>query len=151
MHNFAYLRPKSIDEAISLMESYGEGARYIADDRDILVKNKEKKFSPDFLISLRHIPELAYIRYQKAKGILRIGSITTHSMLEKSPLIGQRYPILSDAVDTIGSAQIRNVATIREHNANAILDAIGIRINNLALPRRKSSRPLREREGHETQ
>ncbi len=56
MHNFAYLRPKSIDEAISLMESYGEGARYIADDRDILVKNKEKKFSPDFLISLRHTP-----------------------------------------------------------------------------------------------
>jgi CO/xanthine dehydrogenase FAD-binding subunit len=124
MRNFAYLRPKSIDDAFSLMESYGERARYIAGDRDILVKIKEQKLFLDVLISLRHIPKLAYMRYQKAKGILRIGSITIHRMREKSPLIGQRYPILSDAVNTIGSVQIRNVTTIRGDIVNAVPDVI---------------------------
>ncbi len=125
MHTFEYLKPKSIDEAISLMESHGEKARYIAGGTDILVKIKEKKVLPDFLISLRHIPELAYIRYEEAEGILRIGSMTTHRMLEKSLVIRQRYPILSDAVDNIGSVQIRNVASIGGNIVNAVPSADG--------------------------
>ncbi|NIS60893.1 MAG: xanthine dehydrogenase family protein subunit M [Proteobacteria bacterium] len=125
MHKFSYFRPTSIDEAISLMESHGERARYIAGGTDILVKIREKKVLPDFLISLRHIPELAYIRYEEAKGILRIGSMTTHRMLEKYPLIREKYPILSDAVDHIGSVQIRNVATIGGNIVNAVPSADG--------------------------
>ena len=125
MHTFEYLRPKSIDEAISLMESYGERARYIAGGTDILVKIKEKKVLPDFLISLRHIPDMAYINYEEAKGVLRIGSMTTHRMLEKSSLIRGRYPILTDAVDNIGSVQIRNVATIGGNIVNAVPSADG--------------------------
>jgi CO/xanthine dehydrogenase FAD-binding subunit len=125
MHIFEYLRPGTIDEAISLMESHGEKARYIAGGTDILVKIKEKKVLPDFLISLRHIPDMAYVRYEEAKGILRIGSMTTHRMLEKSPLIRQSYPILSDAVDNIGSVQIRNVATIGGNIVNAVPSADG--------------------------
>ena len=125
MHTFEYLRPKSIDEAISLMESHGERARYIAGGTDILVKIKEKKVLPDFLISLRHIPDMAYINYEEAKGVLRIGSMTTHRMLEKSSLIRGRYPILTDAVDNIGSVQIRNVATIGGNIVNAVPSADG--------------------------
>jgi carbon-monoxide dehydrogenase medium subunit len=125
MHTFEYLKPKSIDEAISLMESHGEKARYIAGGTDILVKIKEKKVLPDFLISLRYIPNLAYIRHEEAKGILKIGSMTTHRMLEKSPLIRGKYPVLSDAVDNIGSVQIRNVATIGGNIVNAVPSADG--------------------------
>jgi len=125
VHHFEYLMPKSIDEAISLMEGHGERARYIAGGTDILVKIKEKKAKPDFLISLRHIPDMAYIDYEEATGILRIGSMTTHRMLEKSPLIRERYPILSDAADNIGSVQIRNVATIGGNIVNAVPSADG--------------------------
>ena len=107
------------------MEGHGERARYIAGGTDILVKIREKKVFPDLLISLRHIPDMAYIRYEEAKGILRIGSMTTHRMLEKSPLIRRRYPILSDAVDHIGSVQIRNVATIGGNIVNAVPSADG--------------------------
>jgi CO/xanthine dehydrogenase FAD-binding subunit len=69
------------------MESHGEGARHIAGETDILVKIKEKKVLPDFLISLTRIPDLAYITYQEPSGILHMDSMTTHRMLEKSPLI----------------------------------------------------------------
>jgi len=125
MHVFQYLTPRTIDEAISLMESHGERARYIAGGTDVLVKIKEKKVLPDFLISLRHIPDLAYIRHEDARGILRIGSMTTHRMLQKSALIRGKYPILSDAVDNIGSVQIRNVATIGGNIVNAVPSADG--------------------------
>ena len=125
MHRFSYVMPKSIDEAISLMEGHGERARYVAGGTDILVRIKEKKVMPDFLISLRHISGMAYIRYEENEGILRIGSMTTHRMLEKSPLIRERYPILSDAVDDIGSVQIRNVATIGGNIVNAVPSADG--------------------------
>jgi carbon-monoxide dehydrogenase medium subunit len=125
MHTFEYLMPKSIDEAVSLMEGHGERARYIGGGTDILVKIKEKKVLPDFLISLRHIPDMVYIRYEEGTGILRIGSMTTHRMLEKSPIIRKGYPILTDAVDNIGSVQIRNVATIGGNIVNAVPSADG--------------------------
>jgi CO/xanthine dehydrogenase FAD-binding subunit len=125
MHRFSYAMPKSIDEAISLMEGHGEQARYVAGGTDILVRIKEKKVLPDFLISLRHIPGMAYIDYEEATGLLRIGSMTTHRMLEKSPLIRERYPVLSDAADNIGSVQIRNVATLGGNIVNAVPSADG--------------------------
>ena len=48
-----YFRPKSIEEAISLCQRYGEGARYIAGGTDLMVKIKDRQIRPRYLISLR--------------------------------------------------------------------------------------------------
>ena len=55
MRLFTYLMPKTLDEAISLLGSHGERAKYIAGGTDVLVKIKEGKLAPDYLISLKHI------------------------------------------------------------------------------------------------
>ena len=55
MRKFTYLVPKTLDEAISLHESYGERSRYVAGGTDVLAKIKEGKMTPDYLISLKHI------------------------------------------------------------------------------------------------
>jgi CO/xanthine dehydrogenase FAD-binding subunit len=125
MPSFEYLRPKSIDEAISLLESHGEKGRYIAGGTDVIVKIKEKKIAPEYLISLRRIPDLAYI-HRDPEGILRLGALTTHRMLEQSPLIRRYYPCIFDAVENIGSVQIRNVATIGGNICNAVPSADGV-------------------------
>ncbi len=125
MPSFEYLRPKSINEAISLLESHGEKGRYIAGGTDVIVKIKERKMTPDYLISLRHIPDLAYI-HRDPEGILRLGALTTHRMLEQSSLIRRYYPCISDAVEHIGSVQIRNVATIGGNICNAVPSADGV-------------------------
>ncbi len=125
MPAFEYLKPSSIDEAVSMMESYGERARYVAGGTDVLVKIKEKKIAPQYLISLRHLPELSHIQ-RDPEGILHIGALTTHRMLEKSPLIRQHYPVITDAVENIGSVQIRNVATIGGNICNAVPSADGV-------------------------
>lgn len=123
MVEFEYLKPKSIDEAISLHQSHREKARYIAGGTDVMVKIKEGKISPQYLISLNHLQGLDLIVSEK--GELRIGATVTHRMLELSPVIRKEFPILIDAVENIGSVQIRNVATIGGNIVNAVPSADG--------------------------
>jgi carbon-monoxide dehydrogenase medium subunit len=125
LKHFEYLQPKTIDEAISLMASHGDKARYIAGGTDVLVKIKERKLEPGYLVSLRRIPDLVYIQ-RDPEGVLRIGGLTTHRMLEKSSLIRKHYPGLTDAVENIGSVQIRNMASIGGNICNAVPSADGV-------------------------
>ncbi len=109
MKKFDYLRPKNLEEALALLNQYRERAKLIAGGTDLIVKIKQKEIAPEVLISLQEIHELKEIRYN---GNLRIGSLVTHRMIEKSDLIRKEFTALSDAVDVLGSIQIRNVGTI---------------------------------------
>ncbi len=125
MRKFTYLIPRSLDEAISLHESHQGRARYIAGGTDILVKIKERKESPDYLISLKHILGQDRPLLNRDTGELYIGSFVTHRSIETSKLIQSTYPILHDAVRNIGSVQVRNIATIGGNLVNAVPSADG--------------------------
>ena len=125
MKQFTYLTPKTLDEAISLHVSYGQRARYIAGGTDVLVKVKEGKLAPDYLISLKHIIGQDRPFLNQETGELYIGAFCTHGSIEESPLIQHHYPIIHDAVKNIGSVQIRNVATIGGNLVNAVPSADG--------------------------
>ncbi len=125
MKKFTYLTPKTLDEAISLRQSHGDAAMYIAGGTDVMVKIKSRKIAPDYLISLKRIPELDTLEVNPDTGELRIGAFVTHRTLETSSLIRLQYPILHDAVQHIGSLQIRNVATIGGNLVNAVPSADG--------------------------
>ena len=118
-----YLRPKSIEEAVSLYQRLGEKARFIAGGTDVMVRMKEKQLRPQYLISLKSIPGLGQIEY--VEGELKIGALVTHRQLELSPVIRKHFPILTDAVENIGSVQIRNVATLGGNIATAVPSADG--------------------------
>ena len=109
MKKFDYLKPKTVDEALALLNQYGKKAVLIAGGTDVIVMVKQKNMSPDLLISLQGIPGLDRIEHD---GTLRIGPMVTHRTIEKSESIRKEFSALADAVDVLGSAQIRNVATI---------------------------------------
>ena len=109
MKKFDYLKPTTLDEALSLLNQYGKKAALIAGGTDVIVMVKQKKMSPDVLISLQGVPGLDQIQFD---GILKIGPMVTHRAIEKSELIRKNFSALTDAVDYLGSIQIRNVATI---------------------------------------
>jgi len=109
MKRFDYLRPKTIDETLSLLSQHGKKAALIAGGTDVIVMIKQKTMAPDVLISLQGIPGLDQIQYD---GKLRMGPMVTHRTLEKSEIIRKEFSALTDAVDVLGSVQIRNVATI---------------------------------------
>ena len=95
------------------------------DKNGFLVKIKEGKLAPDYLISLRHIlgQDRPFLNHET--GELYIGAFTTHRAIEKSSIVRLNYPILHDAVKNIGSVQIRNVATIGGNLVNAVPSADG--------------------------
>ena len=105
--------------------SYEGRARYIAGGTDVLVKLKEGKIGPDYLVSLKHIISQDQPFLNTETGELFIGAFMTHRSIEQSTLVRQRYPILHDAVKNIGSVQIRNVATIGGNLVNAVPSADG--------------------------
>lgn len=125
MHKFTYLVPKTLDEAVSLHQSHGDRAMYVAGGTDVIVKAKAGKIAPDYLISLRHIQAREHLRVNPDTGELHIGAFATHRALETSSLIKLQYPIIHDAVQHIGSVQIRNVATIGGNLVNAVPSADG--------------------------
>ncbi len=125
MKAFKYLSPKSVEAAISFYGEHSETAKYMAGGTDVIVKVKEGWMEPDFLISLKNIEEMGELHKNEATGELSIGALVTHSILEKSLMIRNDYPIVYDAVSNIGSLQVRNVGTIGGNLINAVPSADG--------------------------
>ena len=109
MKKFDYFKPKTVEEALTLLAKYGGKSKLIAGGTDVIVMIKQKAMAPDALISLREIPGLNEIKFN---GSLSIGPMVTHRAIEKSEIIRKNFSALTDAVDDLGSIQIRNVATI---------------------------------------
>ncbi len=109
MKKFDYFKPKTLEEALALLAQYGEKAKLIAGGTDVIVMIKQKTMAPDILISLQGIPGLDQIKYN---GSLSIGPMVTHRAIEKSEVIKKNFSALADAVDDLGSVQIRNIATL---------------------------------------
>jgi len=111
MQKFEYLMPTTIDEAISLCVSHGERAKFIAGGTDVMIKIKEGKIGPKYLVSLRRVQGLDHITYKD--GELRIGSLVTHRMLELSFVDRQAWE--AAVAEPLGAALHRQVEIGRAH------------------------------------
>jgi len=108
---FQYLAPKSLDETISLLKEHEGNAKVIAGGTDILPSMKQRLFAPEYVLDLKKIPGLNQIE-EGSDGAVRIGALTSLSVLEQSPVIKKHFPGLSEAVDSVAAAQIKNMGTI---------------------------------------
>jgi carbon-monoxide dehydrogenase medium subunit len=111
MRPFEYYDPQTVEEVCSLLAKHREEAKVIAGGQSLLILLKQRLFSPKYLINLKNISALDYIQHN-GKGGLRIGAITSHRSLETSTIIRERFPVLSEAEQLIGSVQIRNMGTV---------------------------------------
>lgn len=111
MHRFDYHTPATLDEAVALLDRYGESARIIAGGTDLLTALKERWERPDHVVDLRRVPGLDRIMYTEAAG-MTIGARVTMRQVETSPLILRHHPALAYAASTLASIQIRNLATL---------------------------------------
>lgn len=115
---FQYFAPQSIEEACSLLARYGQEASVLAGGTDLLVKMKQRRFIPGYVINLKTIPGLDYIRYDERDG-LRIGALTTIQSIKNSVVVRRNFLVLNEAAGVESSVQIRNRATIAGNIANA--------------------------------
>ncbi len=114
---FEYHSPKSLGEAVELLERYGGEAVPLAGGTDLIVKMKQRLMEPKHVVNLKGIEGLDGI--EDGPDGMRIGALTKLRTLERSGLIRERLPVLHDAVRALGSVQVRNMATLGGNLCNA--------------------------------
>lgn len=111
MKDFEYFVPKTVKEAISLLGTLKGDTKIFAGGQSMLVLMKQNMLTPENLVDIKGVTELNYMNYDKGKGLM-IGSLTTHSTIEKSPIIKKQYPVLAEMEDNVAAVQTRNYGTI---------------------------------------
>ena len=111
---FEYTAPKTLDEAMALLES---GGKPLAGGMSLIPMMKLRLATPEHLVDLGRIKDLDYIK--EAGGELHIGATATHSSVESSALVKAKCPLLAAAAGAIGDPQIRNVGTMGGSVAHA--------------------------------
>jgi CO/xanthine dehydrogenase FAD-binding subunit len=120
---FEYLTPKTIDEALSLLSQYKERAKVIAGGTDVVPQLKRREIkAPQYIIDLKGIPGLDYIKYDEVGG-LALGALATIHAVETSSIIQEKFSILFQAAQSMASPQVRNRGTIVGNICNAVPSA----------------------------
>jgi len=114
---FEYFNPSTISEAISLLAKYKGQAKILAGGTDLLIEMK-KGLTPKYVIDIKRISELNYIKYEEDEG-LKIGALITHSALINSTVVQEKYNLLAEASLAVGSLQTRNKGTVIGNSCNA--------------------------------
>lgn len=113
---FAYHRPASVKEAVSLLVSLGEDARAIAGGHSLIPMMKLRLASPAHLIDLAGVADLKGIR-EDGRDVV-IGAMTTQHEVIESELLGKKIPILRETSFVIADPQVRYVGTLGGNVAN---------------------------------
>ncbi len=109
-NKFEYLTPKSLEEAITMLQRYGEEAKILSGGHSLIPMMKLRFATPEYLIDINDLPGLDYIKEED--GYLKIGALTREVALEDSERINPKYLILLDTAKMIADPQLRNLATI---------------------------------------
>jgi carbon-monoxide dehydrogenase medium subunit len=111
--DFEFHRPASLDDALELLERYGEDARLIAGGTALVLQMKQRFAQPAHLIGLRPLALTDGLNgIEESGGALRIGALCTLRQLEDSPLLRERIPLLADTVSRVATRRIRSMATM---------------------------------------
>lgn len=108
---FKYFEPENIEEACSLLSQYGRSAKVLAAGTDLLQRVIQKAVRYEYLINIKTIPNLNFIKHGP-QNELRIGPLATLNDIEGSEVIKREFPTLAQAAHSIGTPQLRNIATI---------------------------------------
>ena len=83
---FEYLAPRTVDDVCSMLSAHGGNARLLAGGTDLLLQMRRRETVPDYVIGLKGVAELAYVRELDGGG-LAIGAMTPIQTVVTSPVI----------------------------------------------------------------
>jgi carbon-monoxide dehydrogenase medium subunit len=112
-----YLFPNTVSECLAELESQEGRARIIAGGTDLVLSIRRGEFSPEVLVDITRVPELQGL--EEENGELALGAAVTHAQCASSSLVRRGASCLAEACASVGSPQIRNVATVAGNVVNA--------------------------------
>ena len=134
MAPFELAEPRSLTEAIALLDPDDTAVRPMSGGTAIMLMMKAGVLRPTRLVSLARL-ELAGIDAGPG-GELRIGALTRLSDIERSPIVRRGWPVIAKTLRTLSNVRVRNVARLGGHLAHGdphtdlppLLSALGARV-----------------------
>ena len=108
--SFEYFSPRTLDEAISLLQKLGPEAKLLSGGQSLIPMMKLRIVSPQHIVDINRIPNLDYI--SESDGHLKIGALAREHQLETSEVVQQKLPILADTAKFIADPLVRSQATV---------------------------------------
>ena len=108
---FALARPRSLPDAFEAFDGAGGDAAWLAGGTELLQVMKMGLAQFGTLIDIKAIDDLRGLE-RRDDGSIRIGSLTTHRELERSPLIADALPGLAALEARVANVRVRNTGTI---------------------------------------
>jgi carbon-monoxide dehydrogenase medium subunit len=118
MREFAYARPRSVAEAVSLLLDAGPRARVLAGGTDLIIRLRDGTLQPDLVVDIKRIPELRPA-IGLTNGVASISAGTVMTDIAADARMRRHFPALVEAAEVVGSVQIRNRATLAGNICNA--------------------------------
>jgi carbon-monoxide dehydrogenase medium subunit len=112
MHNFDFVKPASIADAVKAMG--GDGAQALSGGQTLIPTMKQRLAAPTVLVSLTGIAEMKGVC--TGEGGLHIGAATPHAVVAREA--AALYPALAALAGGIGDPAVRNKGTIGGSLAN---------------------------------
>src|SRR5438093_668600 len=110
MNPFTYSRAADTDQAVTAISSKPQG-KFLGGGTNLIDLMKMGVETPDRLIDINRLPLAQIEELPDGKGV-RIGSMARNSDVAEHALIKTRYPVLSQALLSGASPQLRNMATV---------------------------------------
>ena len=115
--SFEYFAPASVEEALSVLERFGDEAKVLAGGQSLIPLMKLRFASPRALVDVNGIEGLDGL-YEDG-GMLNIGALVRHKDCERSELLRSRYDVLATAAPQISDPIVRNRGTVAGSLAHA--------------------------------
>jgi carbon-monoxide dehydrogenase medium subunit len=109
---FELAEPKTLQEAVKLLDTDDPGVRPIGGGTALMLMMKAGVFQPSRLVSLGKIEERYSTISVGAGGELRIGAMVPLATLEYSPEVRAAFPVITKTLRTLANVRVRNVARI---------------------------------------
>ncbi|MBF0507857.1 MAG: xanthine dehydrogenase family protein subunit M [Deltaproteobacteria bacterium] len=122
---FKYLAPKTWEEACAMLAQYKGKVRVMAGGTDLLIKMSLGAAAPEYVIGLKNIPGLDYIKYDQTKG-LTLGPLALLADVADHPMIKEKYDAVAHAASVTATVQVRNMGTVAGNLCNAAPSADNI-------------------------
>jgi carbon-monoxide dehydrogenase medium subunit len=116
--HFEYFLPGSVDEAVAILQRFGDEAKVLAGGQSLIPLMKLRLAAPRGLIDINRIDALD--RLSQDDGQLRIGALVRHKDAERSALLqSSRYRALAAAAPQVSDPLVRNLGTVAGSVAHA--------------------------------
>jgi carbon-monoxide dehydrogenase medium subunit len=114
---FEYFAPTTVEEAIGILERFGDEAKVLAGGQSLIPLMKLRFASPRALVDINRIADLDQL--YEDKDMLNIGALVRHKDCERSELLRKSYDVLADAAPQISDPIVRNLGTVAGSLAHA--------------------------------